>query len=197
MSPLGGFAGDAHEGLRALARLTDAGETAGLFLPAPLAAAPAGWTVVAQGPLLQMTHEKDAPPAAGDRPLLELGEADAKEMLALAELTKPGPFSLRTRELGAFLGVREGGRLAAMTGERLRLPGWTEVSAVCTHPEHLGRGHAAALMAETVRRIRARGEKAFLHVLPRNERAIALYERLGFARRTELVYAILRRLPNA
>ncbi|WP_308237974.1 GNAT family N-acetyltransferase [Phenylobacterium sp. J426] len=104
-------------------------------------------------------------------------------MLQLATLTKPGPFFSRTHQLGAFIGVRENGRLAAMCGERLRLPGYTELSAVCTHPDFLGRGYAAGLMSLVTQAILARGDVAFLHVYDHNTRAIALYERLGWTRR--------------
>ena len=85
-------------------------------------------------------------------------------MLELTALTKPGPFGTRTHELGTYIGLREEGKLVAMAGERLKVPGYTEISAVCTHPEHNGKGYAGLLMTEIMRRIRERGETAFLHV---------------------------------
>jgi predicted GNAT family acetyltransferase len=123
--------------------------------------------------------------------VIALGEADAPEMLALARLTEPGPFFERTHQLGDFVGVRVGGRLVAMAGERLKLAGYTEVSAVCTHPDHRGRGYAAGLMSVVMRRIADRGEIAFLHAYDHNESAIALYERLGFARRRSVAVSFL------
>jgi predicted GNAT family acetyltransferase len=114
-------------------------------------------------------------------------------MVELASLTKPGPFGTRTHELGTYLGVRVEGRLAAMAGERLKVPGFTEVSAVCAHPDHTGRGYAAVLMMEVMRGIRSRGETPFLHVREDNLRAIALYERLGFRTRTKPYLAVLRK----
>jgi predicted GNAT family acetyltransferase len=117
-------------------------------------------------------------------------------MLDLTALTKPGPFGPRTHELGYYVGIRDGGKLVAMAGERLKVPGYTEISAVCTHPDHLGKGYAAALMSEIMRSIRARGEKPFLHVRGDNSRAIAIYERLGFHTRWQGHFAVLRKLAG-
>jgi predicted GNAT family acetyltransferase len=113
-----------------------------------------------------------------------LGPADAAEMVALAKLTEPGPFEARTPELGGFLGVRVDGRLVAMAGERMRPEGYAEVSGVCTHPDHRGRGYAAMLSAAVADRIVERGETPFLHAYTSNRAAVALYERLGFVLRT-------------
>jgi predicted GNAT family acetyltransferase len=115
-------------------------------------------------------------------------------MMELTALTKPGPFSPRTHELGTYLGIRRDGKLIAMAGERLKIPGHTEVSAVCTHPEHTGHGYARSLMTEVMRRICSRGETPFLHVRADNVCAIALYYKLGFSRRVLLHYAVLQKL---
>jgi predicted GNAT family acetyltransferase len=112
--------------------------------------------------------------------------------VALATLTKPGPFGSRTHELGTYVGIRSKGKLVAMSGERLKVPGYTEVSAVCTHPDHAGKGYARILMTEIMRGIRERGEIPMLHVRRDNTRAVALYERLGFKTRTVVHYAVLR-----
>jgi ribosomal protein S18 acetylase RimI-like enzyme len=114
-----------------------------------------------------------------------LGAADVPDMLRLVEATRPGPFQARTREMGRYIGVRNDGQLLAMTGERLKVPGFTEVSAVCVDPSCRGRGYAAGLMKSIVHGILARGETPFLHVVTENSTAIALYERLGFRRRKQ------------
>ena len=147
-------------------------------------------------PLLQMiadsgTAHHDA--ANGHAGFVELGTPDSPEMIELTALTKPGPFGTRTHELGTYLGIRKDGKLVAMAGERLKVPGHTEVSAVCTHPEHTGKGYAAALMTEVMRRIRERGETPFLHVRQDNTRAIGVYKRLGFRERKLGHFAVLRK----
>ena len=130
---------------------------------------------------------------APDFEILDLTADDAAQMLALATLTKPGPFFSRTHRLGAFVGVKEGGALVAMAGERMKPDGFTEVSGVCTDPGHRGRGHAGALMRVVAGRIVARGETPFLHAYAHNRGAIGLYESLGFSLRREMTMTVLRR----
>ena len=106
-------------------------------------------------------------------------------MLALVELTQPGPFRRGTIELGRFVGIRESGRLMAMAGERMWVGDCREVSGICTHLDALGRGYARQLSGRIVNGILRAGQTPFLHVTSFNKRAIGIYEALGFARRTE------------
>jgi ribosomal protein S18 acetylase RimI-like enzyme len=148
--------------------------------------------IATAAPALQMTAESFA--AGGRKPDMEaLGEADAAEMLALATLTRPGPFRVRTHTLGRFLGVRDGSRLVAMAGERLKLDGFVEISAVSTHPDYRGRGYGAALMRAAGQRILSEGDTPFLHTYAANAGAIALYRKLGFEVREQIVHAIWKR----
>lgn len=126
--------------------------------------------------------------AESDTHVVELGTEDVPDMLDLVARTKPGPFWPRTRELGTYLGVRVDGVLVAMAGERLRPPGWTEISAVCTAVDARGQGHAARLVNALATRIVARRERPFLHVAEANTGAIALYERLGFKTRRPVTF---------
>ncbi|HEY6431082.1 MAG TPA: GNAT family N-acetyltransferase, partial [Acetobacteraceae bacterium] len=122
-----------------------------------------------------------------------LRETDVPAMLELVELTKPGPFGVRTGELGNFLGIRADNRLVAMAGERMKLDGFTEITAVCTHPAYRGKGYARALLQAVSRGIFARGETPFLHVFSDNKSAIELYRRSGFAVRKRMHLTALGR----
>lgn len=187
---------DSEEALRALAGLIVPGQPA-YVLQAPPIAVPPGCTVTKHGVGVQMIATRGlADEAARERAvgdILPLDDADAAEMLALATLTQPGPFLARTHTMGRFLGVRIDGRLAAMAGERMRFPGHTEVSGVCTHPDFRGRGLARRLSAVVAARIEARGDLPFLHAWVDNRAAIALYESLGFAVRCRVEAKILER----
>jgi predicted GNAT family acetyltransferase len=148
-----------------------------------------GTTVAKHRMGVQMVGETLA--AESDMDFLDLGDADATEMLALATLTEPGPFFARTHRLGGFIGIRDSGRLVAMAGERLKPEGFTEVSGVCTHPDWRGRGYAGGLMRVVAARIFARGETPFLHAYADNRGAIALYESLGFRVRCDVNVTVL------
>jgi GNAT superfamily N-acetyltransferase len=195
VSVLAGFFEPTPENYNSLAALLRPDERVGLFLEQP-PDPPAPWTIDRTTPLLQMLCERRSPAGVHSNPgVIRLTEDDVPEMLALTKLTNPGPFGSRTHEMGDYWGIRIAGTLAAMAGERLKLPGYTEISAVCTYPDHLGHGYASVLIAKLVDRIFNRGEQPFLHVLPENTRAIQVYERLGFAKRALLHLVVLRRNP--
>jgi predicted GNAT family acetyltransferase len=184
-------ADDTPAALAALANLVRPQETVLLAQVAEIVVPP-GLEVlkVAKGVQMVATRSLSTQPTRED--IRVLTDGDAPEMLALATLTEPGPFLTRTHVMGTFRGIRIDGRLAAMAGERLRFPGYTEVSGVCTHPDFRGRGLARCLSAAVTARIEARGEQAFLHAWRSNRAAIALYEGLGFELRTEVNIMVLR-----
>lgn len=140
-----------------------------------------------------MVAEGLTPAETSGLAIAPLTEADAPQMLALATLTRPGPFFARTHKLGDFVGVKQEGRLVAMAGERMKPTGFTEVSGVCTDPDHRGLGYAGALMRVVAARILERGETPFLHTYASNTGAIGLYQSLGFALRREMTMTVLAR----
>jgi len=181
---------DTPAALAALTELVQPGERV-FLLQVPDIVVPAGLAPLKAAKGVQMIATRNVRAAAPDDDIVELTDADAPEMLALARLTEPGPFLTRTHRMGTFRGIRVGGRLAAMAGERFRFPGYTEVSGVCTHPDFRGRGLARRLSAAVAARIEARGEQPFLHAWKTNRPAIALYESLGFEIRAEVDVKVL------
>lgn len=162
---------------------------AAILMRAEIPQPPPGWREEQRYPLVQLLAGELPEPA--DVPIERLGPDDREEMLALARLTVPGPFQLGTPRLGSYVGVRQAGRLVAMAGERLKLPGWTEISAVCTHPDAQRQGLGAALTLWMARFIRAAGDDAYLHVMIENESALRLYQALGFEIRRSIDVAVL------
>lgn len=161
------------------------GAEARLFRPAdePL---PSGWEQLDSFPMLQMVAQRKVARIATRPPVVELGVESVDAMLALTTVSKPGPFGARTVLLGGYIGVVEDGRLLAMAGERMRVAGHVELSAICTHPDARGRGLGARLTAVLMQRAFDRGERPFLHVRPENAAACSLYQWLGFETRREL-----------
>jgi len=152
---------------------------------------PEGLRVLGGGELVQMVFEGPARDEADD-PRIELLKAkDAKQMAALAHATEPGPWGSKTHLYGDYYGIRIGGKLAAMAGERMRLPGFAELSGVSTWPEFRGQGLASALVRRVVRGFLDRGQTPFLHCYAANAGAVALYETLGFRTRARMSFTIL------
>jgi ribosomal protein S18 acetylase RimI-like enzyme len=152
---------------------------------------PDGWRAVQTFDLTQMIEEHVTGVDCAEA--IALGAADVPEMLALVAETEPGPFLTRTIELGDYLGFRHDGALVAMAGERFHLDGWTEISAVCTKPDHRGRGLASRLMKALIACIQRRSDRAFLHVMSSNVGAIRLYEALGFRVRQHTTMTVVTR----
>ncbi|HET6529913.1 MAG TPA: GNAT family N-acetyltransferase [Actinoplanes sp.] len=185
-SPFHAVAGP--DGWADLARLAEPGGV--VAMSGPHLAAPPGWAVTGRWPGVQLTGERVT--GEPDPEAVTLTAADAPEMLDLVARTDPGPFRKRAVELGRYLGIRRGGALVAMAGERLRVPGWTEISAVCTDPAHRGQGLAGRLTRAIAYGIRQRGDLPFLATTAANTGALRLYEALGFTRSRDVLFMIYR-----
>jgi ribosomal protein S18 acetylase RimI-like enzyme len=180
------------ESIAAAASLVGTGERAFIVQAVPVPDLPRLATVMRRA-IVQMVFEGPLPPIEANVEITPLSDNDADEMLALATLQQPGPFRRETRRMGRFVGIKRGGRLAAMAGERFRFPGFRELSGVCTHPDFAGQGLGTGLSAHVTRAILDLGERPFLHAWSDNRGAIALYERLGYHVRRELAVTIVER----
>src|SRR4029453_18394991 len=189
-SPLCGMPASAPGAVEALHALVGVGDDVAVAGP-HIPELPANWETLHRIRVVQMIRRDTALLKVGDVDVCPLAAADVDDMLALVELTRPGPFRRRTVELGAFLGIRERGRLVAMAGERMWIGDHREVSGICTHPEAQGRGLARALTGRVINRMLRAGQTPILHVEAGNEPAITMYHRLGFVRLREfpLLYA--------
>ena len=193
IGPLTGLAEQSPAAYEHLHRLVEPNSLQALFLHEPPIPR-AGWTLVRGGLIDQMlftASSLEAPPHPEGMRLLTASDAPA--MVELAKLTEPGPFRIRTHELGIFYGIFEGDRLLAMAGQRMRVPGFVEVSAVCTHPDARGRGYARTLMSVVMEQILDNGDTPFLHTFADNHSAIRIYHALGYEKRRAFHLAVLKR----
>lgn len=193
IGPLSGMPAQTDAGYDAMRPLAGPGGLVGLFLREP-PRPPRGWTLVRSGVIDQMIAPRPLPvptvlPAEAE--FRRLTADDAPAMVELARLTEPGPFRLRTIELGNFFGIVQEGRLLAMAGKRLHLPGFIEVSGVCTHPDARGHGYARILMSRVIDEILECGRVPFLHTFAGNQAAIRIYQSLGFLYRRSFELAVL------
>ena len=189
--PFAATATDDAESLQAFGRLVSPGESV-IMAQADAIALPQGLSAISTADAVQMVAEKPLP-AVSDERVQQLTLDDAAEMLALASLTRPGPFTLKALSLGDFWGVKINGRLAAMAGERMKQPGYSELSGVCSHPDFRGGGLGRLLSVFVSNRIMARGEVPYLHAYANNANAIRLYESIGFKLRSEMNVAVVQR----
>lgn len=156
--------------------------------------APNGWLVEKETTMFKMVWDAPIPDPIDHTGMIKLGPEHAERALELAILTNPGPFGLRTFELGDYYGFFEEEQLIAMSGERMYAPPYREVSGVCTHPDYQGRGLAKKLMLRLIRQAMLRKETSFLHVLSHNEIARAMYKKMGFRDHLETTVRIVKRL---
>jgi len=151
------------------------------------------WKLIKQIDMFQLVYEHQIVPTGDESEFIDLNETHVDEMIALVQLTEPGPFLTKTIDFGNYTGVFEDGKLASMAGHRFNPTPYTEVSAVCTHPKYLGKGYAYRLLREQIKRILSKNEMPFLHVRDDNEGAIKLYQKLGFEIRTDMIAYVIKK----
>ncbi|RJT30116.1 GNAT family N-acetyltransferase [Mesorhizobium waimense] len=188
--PFAATAADDAQSLQALSRLIPPLEST-ILVQADAIVLPAELSTISTACLVQMTAEQPLLIVSDER-VQRLTRNDAADMLALASVTKPGPFTLEALSLGDFWGVKIDGRLAAMAGERMKQPGYAELSGVCSHPDFRGRGLGRLLTLFVANQIEARGEIPYLHAYASNSAAIGLYESIGFKLRSTLNMAVVQ-----
>ena len=143
--------------------------------------------------MLKMVCDAAVPAEDAAPDAVMLQPAHYAQAVYLAKLTNPGPFGIRTPELGEYFGYFDGDRLIAMAGERMCAGDMREVSGICTHPEFQGRGLARKLTLKLVHRQMLRGETPFLHVMSQNTPALGLYEKMGFRKYLETLVRVVTR----
>jgi ribosomal protein S18 acetylase RimI-like enzyme len=191
MAPFHAMRDDSSASFAMLARISSPEHAVALLTTKPLSI-PDQFEVLYQKTLDQMLGPTRK--SSVDRAGIELlGPEDQPAMLELVSVTKPGPFAARTNLTGSYFGFRDGKRLVAMTGERMKPAGFTEMSAVCVHPDARGRGYAARLLQHVANLAIEGGDRPFLHVLDDNHSAIALYRKCGFTLRRQMCLAVLKK----
>jgi predicted GNAT family acetyltransferase len=194
IAPFGAIADRTHHSFEALARLVPPEGRIALSTIDPLTSAPA-LVIDKRAPIIQMVMNTPIGSVRSEPEHVVLGAPDVADMLDLTARTRPGPFGPRTVEFGQYIGIRVKGALAAMAGERMRFGRFVEISAVCVDPDHRGNGYAAVLITRLAQQLQGQTLTPILHVFADNASAIALYERLGFAKRRPLHMTVLRAAP--
>lgn len=192
ISPFAGLAENTPENFMLLYDTAPANAVFGFITPTEIDF-PDPWKALQRMDVLQLVCETPVRRSETDEQIVSLGEEHIPAMLALTKLTNPGPFAQRTIDFGHYKGIFDGDKLVAMAGQRLNPSPYAEVSAVCTHPDYLGRGYAAQLILNHVHRIKAASGIPFLHVLSSNTRAINVYQSLGFVIRKEISIYVIKK----
>jgi GNAT superfamily N-acetyltransferase len=191
-SPIVGFEDPEHPDFDTLARYCEPGDC--FYTDIWDGPAPAGWRIERDARMWKMVWQAPMPAEDPAPDAIPLRAENAGEAVELAKLTNPGPFGIRTPELGEYFGYFDGGRLIAMAGERMCAGDLQEVSGICTHPDFQGRGLAKKLTLKLVRLQMERGKTSFLHVISTNTVARTLYEKMGYRNYRETAVRVITRL---
>jgi GNAT superfamily N-acetyltransferase len=191
-SPIVGCEDAEHPDFDTLAKFCQPGES--FYLDIWSGPAPSGWRIDREARMWKMIWDAPIPAEDAAPDAIPLRAEHALQAVQLAKLTNPGPFGIRTPELGEYFGYFDGGRLIAMAGERMCAGDLQEVSGICTHPAFQGRGLAGKLTLKLVYRQMQRGMTSFLHVISTNDAARGLYEKMGYRDYLETPVRVITRL---
>jgi len=192
IAPFAGLKDNSKENFETLRKNSAPKSTFVVFTPVAYDL-PKGWELATHIDMFQMVYEHKTAPT-GDDEFENLNETHVDEMIELVKLTQPGPFKSKTIVLGNYTGVFREQKLVAMAGHRFNPKPYVEISAVCTHPDHLGNGYAYGLLREQIKRILDSAQIPFLHVRNDNVAAVKLYQKLGFGIRTEMIAYVLKKI---
>lgn len=190
VSPFAAVAQNDFEHYQALKKLFPLNETVAVFTT-DKALDPSPWVVANRIDGYQMIYEGPTLEAQEELTVTKLDLQDVPAMLELTSLSPPGPFQERTIEFGGYEGIFDGEQLVAMAGHRFHCGPYVEISAVCTHPDHTGKGYARTLINNQIRQLHREGMSPYLHVRADNTRAINIYKRMGFVTRTQMMIYLL------
>lgn len=189
--PFAAYNLEAKESITVLDEFLEAGEV--FFLIGELPPLPAHWTLLKELPCAQMINQATVAPPEGEVSIVRLTEAHSNEMYNLIQKVQPGYYEHNTHRLGSYYGIWQQDKLVAVAGERMRLEELTEISAICTDPDYTGRKYAQHLIAHLCNTNLTQGNIPFLHVLETNQRAIGLYEYMGFTKRRTISFWQLKK----
>lgn len=193
VAPFAGLKENSKENFELLYAISPPESTFVVFTPIAFET-PENWKLLTHIDMFQLVYDHAHVPTGDENPFEDLDENHVLEMIDLVKLTQPGPFKSKTILLGNYTGVFQNYQLVSMAGHRFHPAPYIEISAVCTHPDHLGNGYAYTLLREQIKRILAKGQIPFLHVRDDNEGAINLYQKLGFVIRTSMLAYVFKKV---
>jgi GNAT superfamily N-acetyltransferase len=147
-----------------------------------------------RGPHLKMALVEPARNVPGVDRVERMTAADVPALNALYAAGYPAHwFDPRQIDTGHYYGLRADGELVSAGGCHVYSPAQrvAALGNIVTHPDHRGRGHAAAVTARLCAGVLKTVDHVGLNVKANNAAAVRCYERLGFRPVAEYEEALL------